>query len=590
MTPETPAPPKPPARAKKRPSAENAQTMASKQREISVSEFFTKNRHLLGFDNPRKALLTCVKEAVDNALDACEEAHILPDVAIEVRQVEGSEDRFVVAVQDNGPGIVKEQIKKVFGKLLYGSKFHRLRMSRGQQGIGIAAAGMYGLITTGKAMKITSRVAKGKPAHYQEIQIDTNRNEPIVTKDVEVDWAPEQGTRVEIEMVAKYLKGKQSVDEYLEQTAIANPHLQLTYLNPEGERLVFPRAVETLPPAPKEIKPHPYGIELGILMKMLHDTDARTLSGFLQTEFSRISSNTAKAICDAAKVEPNAKPARIAAQEAETLFKAIPTVKIMNPPTDVLSPIGEENLLKGLHKQVKAAFYTAVTRPPSVYRGNPFTVEVALAYGVEGWEPDGLMRVVRFANRVPLLYQQGACAISEAVLDTSWRNYGISQSKGALPAAPMVLAVHFASVWVPFTSESKEAVAHYPEIIKEMKLAIQEAGRRAAAYIRKRERLANQEERRHIFERYIEEVASALSHLTKAGREDLMKRLQAMAEKATKLEEKEAAKEERKDDGDDVLKGTTTLVVPEREALPLFELKNDAEKPKRKRRKPEGED
>ena len=560
---------------------ETAHTMAAKQREISVSEFFTKNRHLLGFDNPRKALLTCVKEGVDNALDACEEAHILPDVTVEVRAVEGTEDRFVVAVEDNGPGIVPEQIKKVFGKLLYGSKFHRLRMSRGQQGIGIAAAGMYGLTTTGKAMRITSRISEKKPAVYQEIQIDTNRNEPIVTKrDDQFEWARPQGTRVEIEMVAKYLKGRQSVDEYLEQTAIANPHLRLTYLSPEGGKTVFPRAIEKLPLPPKEIKPHPYGIELGILMRMLHDAEARTLSGFLQTEFSRISLQTAKAICAAAKLEPNAKPSRIAAQEAETLFKAIPTVRIMNPPTDVLSPIGEENLLKGLAKQVTASFYTAVTRPPSVYRGNPFTVEVALAFGVEGWEQDGLMRLVRFANRVPLLYQQGACAISEAVMDTGWRNYGISQSKGALPAAPMVLAVHFASVWVPFTSESKEAIAHYPEIIREMKLAIQEAGRRAAAYIRKRQRQANQEERRHIFERYIEEVASALKSLTGQGKEDLERKLQAMAEQATKMEEREAAKEHKKDDADDLLKGTTTLVLPERERLPLFDRKNDGDDPK----------
>jgi len=574
----------------KAPPQETAQTLATKQREISVSEFFTKNRHLLGFDNPRKALLTCVKEAVDNALDACEEAGTLPEVLVEIRQVEGTEDRFVVAVEDNGPGIVKEQIKKVFGKLLYGSKFHRLRMSRGQQGIGIAAAGMYGLLTTGKAMRITSRTGAGKPAQYQEIQIDTNRNEGVVTKAEELaDWHRPFGTRVEIEMVAKYLKGRQSVDEYIEQTVIANPHLTLTYRSPDGEKKAFARAVEQLPPPPKEIKPHPYGIELGLLMKMLQDTDARTLSSFLQNEFSRISPATAKAICAAAKLEPNAKPAKIAANEAETLFKAIPTVRIMNPPTDVLSPIGEENLLKGLHRQVKAPFYTAVTRPPSVYRGNPFTVEVALAYGVEGWPEDELMRLVRFANRVPLLYQQGACAISESVMETAWRNYSIPQSKGALPSAPIVLAVHFASVWVPFTSESKEAVAHYPEIIREMKLAIQEAGRRVAAYIRKRQRQENQEERRHIFERYIDEVSDALVHLTEkaASKKELETQLQAMAEKATKMEEKAAAKEQKLDEVEEALKGTTTLLVPEREALPLFEKKPEEEKLKRAR-KPKG--
>ncbi len=540
-----------------------AERLAKKQREISVSEFFAKNRHLLGFDNPRKALLTTVKEAVDNSLDACEEAKILPDIVIELRLVSGTEDRFVVTVTDNGPGIVKEQIPRIFGKLLYGSKFHRLRMSRGQQGIGISAAGMYSLLTTGKPMKITSRIGEKKKTHYFELQIDTTRNEPIVVRDDEIDWDRPHGTRVEIEIVGKYQKGRLSVDEYLEQTAIANPHLHLTYQDPDGKTADFPRAVEILPREPREIKPHPHGVELGVLMKMLQDTKSRQLSGFLQSDFSRVSPAVAKAICDTAKLESRLRPSRVAAQQAETLHKAIATVKIMNPPTDVLSPIGEESLLKGLHKQVQAEFYTAVTRPPAVYRGNPFLVEVAVAYGIPAWPSDEPVRLLRFANRVPLLYQQGACAIAESVIDASWRNYGISQSKGAFPTAPMVIAVHFDSVWVPFTSESKEAITHYDAILKEMKLALQEAGRRTAAYVRRRQRHAHQMERRSIFERYIEEVADACGILTKVDTERLRKRLQGLAERATKMEEKLAKKEEMEDDGDDALKGTTTLVVPE---------------------------
>src|SRR5437762_6558668 len=153
-----------------------AETMAAKQRDISVSEFFAKNRHLLGFDNPRKALLTAVKEAVDNSLDACEEAGILPEIWVHIEAT--GPDRFKVGIQDNGPGIVKKQIPLIFGKLLYGSKFHRLRQSRGQQGIGISAAGMYGVQTTGKPVKIISKVDAKKPAHYYEIQIDTKKNEP----------------------------------------------------------------------------------------------------------------------------------------------------------------------------------------------------------------------------------------------------------------------------------------------------------------------------------------------------------------------------------------------------------------------------
>src|SRR5881397_2820027 len=230
--------------------AVSAVEMGARQREISVSEFFTKNRHLLGFDNPRKALLTCVKEAVDNALDASEEAGILPDVIVkvEVASTNGTAPppasqatRFRVTVIDYGPGIVRQQIPPIFAKLLYGSKFHRLRMSRGQQGIGISAAGMYGQLTTGKPVKIVSRTRADKPAHYFEIQIDTKKNEPIVLEKKQIDWESPRGTQVTMEVEGRYQKGRASVDEYVEQTIIANPHVKLTYLTPEGETKEFRR-------------------------------------------------------------------------------------------------------------------------------------------------------------------------------------------------------------------------------------------------------------------------------------------------------------------------------------------------------------
>src|SRR3989339_1348483 len=205
----------------------DAHAQAEKQRSISVSEFFSKNRHLLGFDNPRRALLTAVKEAVDNSLDACEEAGILPDLTVTLKEL--SEDRFSMSVEDNGPGIVKTQIPNIFGRLLYGSKFHSMKMSRGQQGIGISAAGMYGQLTTGKPIKITSKIGKGKPAHHYHLHLNTTQNKPEVLKDAEIEWTKDHGTQVELELEGAYLKGRQSVDEYLRQTAIANPHVTIHY-------------------------------------------------------------------------------------------------------------------------------------------------------------------------------------------------------------------------------------------------------------------------------------------------------------------------------------------------------------------------
>ena len=542
----------------------SAVEMGARQREISVSEFFTKNRHLLGFDNPRKALLTCVKEAVDNALDAAEEAGILPDVLVnvEVAVADGAPPpspsqatRFRVTVIDNGPGIVRQQIPPIFAKLLYGSKFHRLRMSRGQQGIGISAAGMYAQLTTGKPVQIISRTGARAAAHYFEVQIDTKKNEPRIVENKKIDWEHQRGTQVALEIDGRYQKGRASVDEYLEQVAIANPHVQLVYRTPEAETREYPRTIQELPPQPKEIKPHPYGIEFGILLRMLHDTRSRTLAGFLAADFSRVSSAVAQQICGTAKLSPNAKPRNVHGVDAEALYKAIQSTKIMAPPSNCISPIGEKAILHGLYKQIKGDFYTAVTRPPAVYRGNPFIIEAGLAFGrgpdqaaqtpeapavplAEGEQQDDdneLARVIRYANRVPLLYQQSACATFKSVLETTWRNYGVVQSRGALPAGPMVVFVHMASVWVPFTSESKEAIADYDEIRKEIRLALQECGRRLGVFLRKRERAKGEFRRRNIFELYIEEVVEACARLKggKFPKEKLKNQLQKIALKRT---------------------------------------------------------
>ncbi|MBI1904284.1 MAG: DNA topoisomerase VI subunit B [Planctomycetia bacterium] len=606
------------------PRRRTAEHLAAAQRDISVSEFFAKNRHLLGFDNPRKALLTTVKEAVDNALDACEEAGIIPEVW--VRVAETGTNRYKVTVQDNGPGIVSKQIPLIFGKLLYGSKFHRLRMSRGQQGIGISAAGMYGVMTTGQPVRIVSKTSARKPAHYFEIQIDTKKNKPEILngkgegvdipagergKDLMarhgIEWPEgiEHGTRVTIELEARFQRGRGSVDEYLEQTAIANPHARLHYGDAEGQARTYERSTDHLPPEPKEIKPHPYGVELGMLALMARDTGAATMAQFLTGSFSRVSPLVARNICEKAKLSIRTRPAKLTREEVEAVYRAIEVTKITAPSMDCLVPIGEELLLKGLRQVVPGQFYAAATRPPAVYRGNPFLIEVALAYGgasaatkvsrealkellaesdartlrqflamtfagmgTEGAdkivraanlatrqtpgklkpkEIDALyesiqnvnldegqtMTVMRFANRVPLQFQQGACAITQTLMGTNWRAYGLAQSRGSLPSGPVTVMVHIASVWVPFTSESKEAVASYPEIQREIRLALQAVGRKLGMYVRRKERVQSQGERRNVFLRYIGEVSRAVGEMTGEDHEALYNRLFEVAKRKT---------------------------------------------------------
>jgi DNA topoisomerase VI subunit B len=649
-----------PPKAKRRATA---QSLAAGQRDISVSEFFAKNRHLLGFDSPRKALLTSVKEAVDNSLDACEEAGILPEIWVRIEQVGEAGSRFRMSVQDNGPGIVRKQIPLIFGKLLYGSKFHRLRMSRGQQGIGISAAGMYGVLTTGKPVKIISKIDAKHPAHYYELRIDTKTNQPeilngkgegvdipagkggaeLMTKHA-IEWvaendrgdAIEHGTRVTIEMEAKFQRGRGSVEEYLEQTAIANPHARLHFIGPEGQERILERANDDLPPEPKEIKPHPYGVELGRLVTMLQEHPKITLAQFLTQSFSRVSHGTARKICDSAKLSARATTAKLGRGEADALYKAVQETRIPPPATDCIVPIGEQRLLAGLRQVVPGEFFTAATRPPSVYRGNPFLIEAALAFGggvaaqrisrealgelagesdarslrqfltttfagvgsegadkilteaqlaprqspskLKKQQLDALheamqhvnaeegqnMTVLRFANRVPLQFQHAACAVTQTILSTNWRSYGLSQSRGSLPSGPVTVMVHVASVWVPFTSESKEAIAHYPEIQKEIRLALQAVGRKLGMYLRRRLRVAQEGQRRNIFLRYLGEVAGAVSQINGIDRAKLYEQLLAVAKRKTaeadvKLDDRGRAIQEE----DDLDLGENCIIVPQ---------------------------
>jgi len=535
--------------------------MASRQRDISVSEFFLKNRHLLGFDTPAKALVTAVKEAVDNALDACEEAGILPDISVQVRDRSG---KSRVIVEDNGPGIVESQIARIFGKLLYGSKFHKLSQSRGQQGMGISAAGMYGQLTVGKPLHIISRIEGDELASELYVSIDTAKNRPDIHKKKRLEWDRLHGTRVEMEMEGHYQKGPHSIEVYLKQTAIANPHLTITYQDPQGEQLRFARSTDELPPRPKEIKPHPHGIELGRLIQMLSNTESRTLLRFLVDEFSRVGKKTALKIIEQAgkQLSDRSYPKHIAHAQATALHKAIQNTRVSAPQTDCIVPIGEKRLLEGLHKELEAEFYTVTTRPAAAYRGNPFQVEVAIAYGRPGEagvevdesghmrkkeahersaaerliaQKDEPVRLLRFANRVPLLYQQSSCAITKAVIQTNWRAYGLHQPKGALPIAPMTILVHVASVWVPYTSESKEAIEPYPEILKEIKLGLQRCARKLAHYLRREMHLNQEYDRRAYIEKYLPHIGTALQDilaLSNDERDSTMKKLDNVLHKS----------------------------------------------------------
>ncbi|SFC37005.1 DNA topoisomerase-6 subunit B [Halobiforma haloterrestris] len=699
-----------------------AEELAESQQAISIAEFFEKNKHMLGFDSGARGLVTAVKEAVDNALDAAEEAGILPDIYVEIQE-EG--DYYRLIVEDNGPGLTKESLPKVFGKLLYGSRFHAREQSRGQQGIGISAAVLYSQLTSGKPAKITSRTEGSSEAQYFELIVDTDDNEPEISVEETTTWDRPHGTRIELEMEAN-MRARQQLHDYIKHTAVVNPHARLELREPQAH-FKFERATDQLPEETEEIRPHPHGVELGTVMKMLTATDSQTVSGFLQEEFTRVGKKTADSIIDAFRdrhygremrwrppavhedvdlhaavedatankgADATAAFAEAIAEEVdgydriahhellevvdeaaeaveddhgttfgdtvrenavaavwrdlvdatsedeaadgdgdagadepgesrlvadlydladeatstrkddevvrafaerlagkfddateddvrhrltrddlvayvdraadlteeyddvafgdtarENVVEAIwdvmatvpddpPLVRelngdrdatsdlvdgmratdIMAPPTRCLSPISADLIEAGLEKEFDADFYASATRDAEVSGGDPFIVEAGIAYGGE-LESEGGADVMRFANRVPLVYQRGACATTDVVKSIGWRNYGLDQPGGSgLPKGPAVIMVHVASTNVPFTSESKDAVANVPEIEDEIELAIREAARELKSYLNKRRSMQKRRKKQNVLGKILPEMAEKVAEVT--GREE----------------------------------------------------------------------
>jgi len=483
-----------------------ADELAKQQRSISVAEFFEKNKHLLGFDSPTRGVITTIKEAVDNALDACEEAQVLPDIFISIKKV--SNDIFRIVVEDNGPGIVPAQVPFVFGKLLYGSRFHQIRQTRGQQGIGISAAVLYAQLTSGVPTIVISRTGAKESAHKFEIQIKIETNEPDIISQQPFEWDRIHGTRVQIEFKST-MTAKKKLLEYLKYTSIVNPHARFR-VELDDEAFTFERVSQEVITCPVAVKPHPHGIEFGQLKRMAATSDQK-LADFLMENFSRVGKKTAKEICDKSGLKATAKVSGLYADQLKALLAAMQEVSVPAPlTTQCLSPIGEELIRRGLDKEFQMDFVTARTRPATVFSGHSFVVETAIGYG--GKLPaEGNAIILRFANRVPLMYQQGACAITSCIASVNWKLYNISQQ--GLPTGPILLLVHVASTNVPFTSESKDAIASIPEIEKEIVLALQDLGRDLKIFVSRRDKNKVAEDRARAVCAIIPEIAAKVSEI-----------------------------------------------------------------------------
>lgn len=519
---------------------EFAQDFGKKFKEIGVAEFFRKNLHMLGYSGPIRSFTTIIHEFVTNSLDACEEYGILPHIVIRVKRL--GEKHYIVSCEDNGPGIPPEYVPKVFGSMLAGTKFHRYIQSRGQQGIGAVGAILFSQMTTGKPVKIISSTGRKASVVFLKVDIHANRAKILEQHETDAEW---HGTKIVAEFKdIDYRKGEQSPFEYLRRTAIANPHARIVFYEPDGKKTVWERSTAQVPPKPKEMKPHPLGLTADDLLALAKTAKTSKVRTFLVNALSRVSAKKAMEVLRIARVNPGKNPRELSYREVSRIVEAFKSVKLLSPPTEGLIPIGEEHLEKSLREVLKPDFVRAITRKPSTYRGGiPFQVEVAIAYGggagrrtEDGAKPE----IMRFANRAPLLFDTGACAITQAVRSINWRNYNL----GDFESAPLTIVVNVISPYVPYMSAGKQAIAEDPDIVREIRLGLMEAARGLKRHIAGIYRAQLRKKKRSIFMKYIPVVSEALSKLTGKPEPMIRNKLVGIVEKKIEIPEETREKTE----------------------------------------------
>ena len=511
----------------------------NKLKEHSIAEFFKKNRQMLGLYGKLRSLTTIIHEYVANSIDACEEAGILPE--IEVKIVKLGEEHFEVHVIDNGPGIDEKNLGKALGKLLAGTKFHRLIQMRGQQGIGASGCILFSQMTCGKPTKVISGNS-GKPV-YMEIGINVEKNEPIVTSKKYLD-KEFKGLAISSEFKEiDYQDSSQNALEYLKRTAIANPHVTIKFLDPFDKLYVFERSINTIPPKPTEISMHIKCVDTDTLVNGAKNSDAKTVTGYLKENYDRVGDKFFDDLQQSLGKDLNLKDMRkkdLDWSTAEKIIKAIQKTKTIAPRTDALIPISEESLTASIKNILKPETLYTLTRKPTAYKGGyPFQVEVAISYGGNSGRvlKDGSIKseIMRFANRTPLLFDPGSCAITNAINSIDWKRYHIKDFDNE----PITVIVSLSSVHIPYTNAGKQAVAEENEIIDEIKLALMTAARAISNHISRKMKHGMKLERKKMFERYSYELAYALEILTGEKAKDITPKLEEIILKRLELEDEE---------------------------------------------------
>lgn len=491
----------------------------------STAEYFSKNLQQVGFSSPTKAVLTTVKEAMDNSLDACEDHNILPNINILIEKLGAgtmkNTDRLKIVIDDNGPGIPENDIAKVFGEYLASSKFGRGRCSRGQQGIGISAATTWALQTTATPVRVITKTTDQRKAVTCSIEVDLKNNKGIVRDRQTIDWDRPHGTSVEFIMEGRVqLNGEAGLLSYLRGNVLVNPHMTLTYTLPEIGTATYERVTTEVPHIPDAIEPHPHTMKLGEFLAHGRLFGRTKLQTWLKTGFSRMSD---KVITDLWKANslPNILLDKgmesVSDENLKSVYAAIQATQLMAPSTQSVVSIGEDAMSLSVERLGEIDFFAVATRKPTICDFKPIQVEVAIARvrGSSG-ESDEPVQVLRFANRVPLQFDKAACAIVKAITTVNWRSYGLRQPKDTLPTGPYILAVSIVSPFIKFKNASKETIDASDELVEEIRRALMQAGQRLSRHLSRETKAADLEEKIQHIEKFGPVLVDTLVRITKS--------------------------------------------------------------------------
>ena len=483
---------------------------------LTPSQFFRKNKQMLGFTGKIRSLTIVFHELITNSFDACEESGILPDIDIELKRVD--KEHYILRHKDNGPGIPEDYVMQVYCMMFAGSKFRNIQ-SRGQQGLGCSGCVLLSQMTTGKPARVISCYKDGNEIKgvKMKFQMDVENNRGIL---MEREDYPAEQTGVCIELQFKdvsYSLAEQGAFEYIRRTMIGNPHAKITFRDPSGHKYIFKRAADVVPVQPKEVLPHPKGVSADDLMTLAKNTDSRRYKSMLTSSLSRMSPKRADEIGEMTGIDMNKRPKAMTFQEAEAIVHCFKKMKFMAPPTDGLIPIGSEQIEKGMKQILKPEFVTTITRKPVTYAGGvSFIIEAGLAYGGEAGRIVNEQRkseIMRFANRVPLTFDAGSCAITEALKSIDWKRYGLKD----LDNTPLTLFVNIISTQVPYLSTGKQSVSPEPEIVHEIRQATMKLARKLQKHLRAKKAAKEKEKRSKVFEEYVPVIIEEAAKLGETG-------------------------------------------------------------------------